>query len=80
MSRNNITNPLSHIPPPAPYQQANGQYEEDTGYRYYYYTILNIKCRDLYINNVSNLFRTMTKEDAAIIQERRMSQQTQSKI
>ncbi|XP_016663930.1 protein enabled isoform X4 [Acyrthosiphon pisum] len=55
VSRNNINNPHNHIPPPAPpiYQQANGQYDEDMGYR------------------------SMTKDDAAIIQERRMSQQNQ---
>jgi len=65
VSRNNIIHP--HIPPPAPpiYQQSNGQYEEDIGYR------------DWCTNNVPNHFRTMTKEDAVIIQERRMSQQNQ---
>lgn len=37
VSRNNINNSHNHIPPPAPpvYQQANGQYDEDIGYRYY---------------------------------------------
>ncbi|XP_025422573.1 vasodilator-stimulated phosphoprotein isoform X3 [Sipha flava] len=55
VSRNNINNPHIHVPPPAPpvYQQSNGQYDEDMGYR------------------------SMTKDDAAIIQERRMSQQNQ---
>ncbi|KAL5238331.1 hypothetical protein ACI65C_005741 [Semiaphis heraclei] len=67
VSRNNINNPHNHIPPPAPpiYQQANGQYDEDMGYR------------DWCTNNVPNHFRSMTKDDAAIIQERRMSQQNQ---
>uniref|UniRef100_A0A1B6CJ86 WH1 domain-containing protein n=1 Tax=Clastoptera arizonana TaxID=38151 RepID=A0A1B6CJ86_9HEMI len=59
---NTVTRPS--VPPPAPvlptagpqqpvYQQTNGQYEEDMGYR------------------------TMTREDVAILQERRMSQQSQ---
>ncbi|XP_050527711.1 protein enabled isoform X2 [Daktulosphaira vitifoliae] len=55
VSRSNIGVSLNQIPPPAPpvYQQINGHYEEDMGYR------------------------TMTKDDVAIIQERRMSQQNQ---
>lgn len=40
MSKNNVINP--HIPPPPIYQQSNGQYEEDVGYRYdfFFYAIL----------------------------------------
>lgn len=59
-----LSNAMSRPPPPPSnpptpatqqpvYQQTNGQYEEDMGYR------------------------TMTREDVAIIQERRMSQQSQ---
>nr|XP_014275708.1 protein enabled-like isoform X6 [Halyomorpha halys] len=56
LNSNSLPRPTPPTITPQPqshYQQANGQYEEDMGYR------------------------TMTREDVAIIQERRMSQQSQ---
>nr|XP_014275705.1 protein enabled-like isoform X3 [Halyomorpha halys] len=57
LNSNSLPRPTPPTITPQPqshYQQANGQYEEDMGYR------------------------TMTREDVAIIQERRMSQQSQN--
>lgn len=62
---------------PPVFQQTNGQFEEDMGYRYiiitsnYFY--LTLKC--VYKSNAPYYFRTMTKEEnSTIIQDRRMSQ------
>lgn len=46
----------------------------------YFTCLITYLLRDWCTNNVPNHFRTMTKDDAAIIQERRMSQQNQSKL
>lgn len=71
-------------------QPTNAQYDEDMGYRFVFSMLLFFL--HLYIENeitaekmrkeliVYLLARTMTREDVAIIQERRMSQQSQGTI
>lgn len=71
-------------------QPTNAQYDEDMGYRFVFSMLLFFL--HLYIEKeiiaekmrkeliVYLLARTMTREDVAIIQERRMSQQSQGTI
>ncbi|XP_014275706.1 protein enabled isoform X1 [Halyomorpha halys] len=91
LNSNSLPRPTPPTITPQPqshYQQANGQYEEDMGYSQMiqrptiYHQVTPAEPPRIDINmpitiNTNQHSRTMTREDVAIIQERRMSQQSQ---
>nr|XP_014275704.1 protein enabled-like isoform X2 [Halyomorpha halys] len=92
LNSNSLPRPTPPTITPQPqshYQQANGQYEEDMGYSQMiqrptiYHQVTPAEPPRIDINmpitiNTNQHSRTMTREDVAIIQERRMSQQSQN--